>query len=53
LTSFQTINAGFESGAMGVSERTLCDHVEVQPNSIEDQSTGAELFPTSNEILFN
>jgi len=38
---------------MGVNERTLCDHVEAQPNSIEDQSTGAELFPTSNEILFN
>ncbi|CAK9254843.1 unnamed protein product [Sphagnum jensenii] len=36
LPEFDT---GFESWAMGVSERTLCDHVEVQPNSIEDQST--------------
>jgi len=32
---------GFESCAMGVSERTLYDHVEAQPNSIRGQSTGS------------
>jgi hypothetical protein len=30
---------GFESCAMGVSERTLCDHVEAQPSSLRGQST--------------
>jgi hypothetical protein len=30
---------GFESCGMGISERTLCDHVEAQPHSIKGQST--------------
>ncbi|KAH8973215.1 hypothetical protein BDL97_01G033700 [Sphagnum fallax] len=47
LPEFDT---GFESCAMGVSERTLCDHVEAQPNSIEDQSTDVTQRTSSEHV---